>query len=224
MCDIWTRTSQRGMLGPPTHQRKEAMSRVEQALKELMSEKPRQMKDLLGRKFVDQYTVPLRDRLKERYAPIMDDPDACFEYGNKNAVNYGKYGYQRVQENRNTASVFIPIPRLAALIFDLPAPKGRAGCGNRWCLNPRHYTENPNKWSIRPISYEEDLSKRLVDDPEKLRQKLRDAGVLENPELAKGRRIPVRAIMSDGTVSKTKMVATKILAYLNSLDASHGVD
>jgi hypothetical protein len=191
--------------------------KIDKVIQRIMSEKARPKKDLSGRGFHGEFLEPLRDRLKTKYAAVMENPNNCFEYGNKEAVNYGKYGYQGNDIDGNRQTVIIPIPRLVAILFGLPAPKGRAGCGNRWCLNPRHYTENPNKWSIRPISREEDFSKRLLDSPEELRRKLQDAGILDNPELAKNRRIYVRAIMSDGTKSKTKMMATKILAYLGTL-------
>lgn len=185
------------------------MTNEEQAIKIILST-PRQP--------VRRNSILLRDRLKKKWAALKEDPDACFEYGNKESPNYGRYTYHLSTGDGNKKTVNVSIPRLAALLFNMPLPKGRAGCGNKWCLNPAHFTPNPNKWQIREASRETDLGKRLLHTKEELRAKLDEIGVGNNYDLAKNRRVGVRAIMSDGTRGKTRMSAAKVLAYLNASD------
>jgi hypothetical protein len=158
-------------------------------------------------------------RFRERWSALRNDPSACFEFGDKESPNYGKYGYQGDAVDGNRRTVYVSVPRLAALLFDMPLPSGRPGCGNKWCLNPSHFTNNPRKWAVRAV-HTGSISDRILSTPDELREKLRRIGVLDNRELAKdGRRVNVWAVMSDGTRARTKVTAKKILTHLDALDA-----
>lgn len=123
---------------------------------------------------------------------------------------------------RGTAKV--PIEKLLAIMSNKPAPRGRPGCGNKWCLNPDHFTTNPNKWAVAKIDMDTPLSERIVESPENLRNRQIVQDYWDDPEHAKGKRMHVMMKMSDGSITRGKIAISRVLEYLRSLDASQHTD
>jgi len=200
--------------------------KVDAALRRALSDKSRAMKTLNGKQYSGFSSVVTLDKWREKFWDAVNRPDACFEYGNKASATYGRIRHYYTDKGCSATATWVPIPRIVALLRNISAPEGRPGCGNRWCLNPTHFTTNPQKWSIRAAVTEMDAVERLAYTPaelERLVQQPHIAEILDNPELAKGRRIRVKAYMADGKVGVTKIMATRLIEHFKDI-ASQGTD
>ena len=202
--------------------------KVNAAFKRALTEKSRPMKTLNGKQYSGLSTPSTLDKWRERFSEALSNPNVCFEYGDKESATYGRLRHYYTEKGCSPTATWVPIQRIVALLRNISAPEGRPGCGNRWCLNPAHFTTNPQKWAIREPVLDKGAVERLAYTPaelERLVQQPHIAEILDNPDLAKGRRIRVKAYMADGKVGVTKIMATRLIDYFREVaNPSNGTD